>query len=267
MSGTDKAFVGSIPEFYETYLVPLIFDVYAVDLARRVAARRPRDVLELAAGTGVVTRALANEMDDGACIVATDLNQDMLDYAKAKGASRGVEWRQADALALPFGDESFDVVVCQFGVMFFPDKMKAYSEAHRVLRPGGTFIFNVWDALADNEFADVITTALEPVFPHDPPRFLARTPYGYHSKSSIGSDLAAGGFAMRASFETVAERSHAQSADIPVIAFCRGTPLFNEIEAARLDEAIEAATHAIAQQFGPGPVDAKIQALIVTVER
>src|SRR4029077_1873394 len=157
---------------------------------------------EVAAGTGGVTRALASGLPDGVSIVAPDVNQPMLDQAAAIGTKRPVEWRQADAMQLPFRDGTFDAVVCQFAVMFFPDKVKAFSEARRVLGPGGVFIFNVWDRITENEFADTVTTALESVFPEDPPRFLARTPHGYHDRPMIGRDLAAGGFTASPQFTT-----------------------------------------------------------------
>ena len=165
---TDKVFAGSIPKLYETYLVPLIFEPYAADLVNRLASRSLTRVLEIAAGTGVVTRTLASVLPERVSIVATDLNQPMLDHASAVGTQRPVEWRQADAMNLPFPDGSFDAVVCQFGVMFFPDKAKAFSEARRVLSPGGVFIFNVWDRIEENEFADTVTTALESLFPQGP---------------------------------------------------------------------------------------------------
>ena len=142
---TDKRFTGSIPKLYEEYLVPLIFEPYAVDLVNRVASQPLTRVLEIAAGTGVVTRKLASVLPESVYVVATDLNQAMLDLASAVGTTRNVEWRQADAMQLPFEDSVFDAVVCQFGVMFFPEKSKAFSEARRVLRPGGVFMFNVWD--------------------------------------------------------------------------------------------------------------------------
>jgi SAM-dependent methyltransferase len=267
---TDKVFAGSIPKIYDTYFVPLIFAPYAADLARRVAVRPPGRLLEVAAGTGVVTRALAAALPAQAAIVATDLNQPMLDHAAAVGTARPVEWRQADAMELPFEDAAFDAVVCQFGVMFFPDKAKAFAEVRRVLRPGGVFFFNVWDRIADNEFADVVTSALASVFPADPPRFMARIPHGYHDRGTIERDLAAGGLAAVADFATVTARSRAASPRIPAVAFCQGTPLRNEIEArdaARLGEATDAAEQAIARRFGAGAVDGKIQAHVVTVAR
>src|SRR5215471_12536312 len=159
-NATDKVFAGSIPKIYETYLVPLIFQPYADDLARRIASRPVQRVLEIAAGTGVVTRALATALLRSVEIVATDLNQAMVDQAASIGTSRPVEWRQADAMKLPFPDAIFDAVVCQFGAMFFPDKAKAFAESRRVLRQGGVFLFNVWDRIEDNDFALAVTDAL-----------------------------------------------------------------------------------------------------------
>jgi SAM-dependent methyltransferase len=266
---SDKVFAGSIPKLYDTYLVPLIFEPYAPNLANRLRSRSLSRVLEIAAGTGVVTRALASVLPESVSIVATDLNQAMLDQAAAVGTKRAVEWRQADAMQLPFGDATFDAVVCQFGVMFFPQKSKAFSEARRVLRPGGAFIFNVWDRIAENEFADTVTSALESLFPKDPPRFLARTPHGYHDRRSIERDLAGGGFVAAPRIDTLAARSRAASPRIPAIAYCQGTPLRNEIEsrdASRLGEATDVAAAAIAKRFGHGAVDGKIQAHIVSIE-
>jgi len=271
MSNTDadKVFSGSIPKLYDKYLVPLIFEPYATDLVNRLRGRRLARVLEIAAGTGVVTRALASALPESAAIVATDLNQTMLDQGAAVGTKRPVEWRQADAMQLPFQDGTFDAVVCQFGVMFFPDKPKAFAEARRVLRPGGMFIFNVWDRIEENEFADTVTTALASVFPKDPPRFMARTPHGYHERGQIARDLASGGFPTSPQIDTVAARSRAKSPREPAIAYCQGTPLRNEIEtrdAARLGEATDVAEEAIAKRFGRGAVDGKIQAHVVTIE-
>jgi SAM-dependent methyltransferase len=269
VADTDKVFAGSIPKIYDAYLVPLIFEPYAADLANRLCSRSLSRVLEIAAGTGVVTRALASALPESVAMVATDLNQAMLDHAAEVGTKRAVEWRQADAMQLPFGDATFDAVVCQFGVMFFPDKSKAFAESRRVLKRGGVFIFNVWDRIEENEFADVVTTALASVFPGDPPRFMARVPHGYYDHRAIQRDLANGGFARLPAFDTLAERSRAASSKIPAIAYCQGTPLRNEIEArdaARLGEATDVATAAIARRFGQGAVDGKIQAHIVTVE-
>jgi SAM-dependent methyltransferase len=266
---TDKVFAGSIPKLYESHLVPLIFQPYAGDIAQRLASRSPTRVLEIAAGTGVVTRALASALPDRPAIVATDLNQTMLDQAAATGTDRPVEWRQADAMQLPFADAEVDAVVCQFGVMFFPEKSKAFAEARRVLRPQGVFIFNVWDRIEENDFANVVTAAMEAVFPEDPPRFLARTPHGYYDHATIQRDLAQGGFDASPEIVTIAARSRAESARVPAVAFCQGTPLRNEIEArnaGRLGEATDAAAQAIARRFGGGAVDGKIQAHVVSIE-
>jgi ubiquinone/menaquinone biosynthesis C-methylase UbiE len=268
--GSDAVFAGSIPEFYDTQLVPLIFEPYATDLARRIAALAPSRVLETAAGTGVVTRALARALPASTELIATDLNQPMLDHAAAIGTARPVTWQKADAMQLPFDDASFDVVACQFGAMFFPDRALAYAEARRVLRPGGTLVFNVWDRIEENEFADVVTDALAVVFPADPPRFMARTPHGYSDRQTIATDVANGGFNAPPRIETIAARSRAATARAPALAYCQGTPLRNEIEAragATLAEATAACEAAIARRFGTGPIDAKIQAHVVLVDR
>jgi SAM-dependent methyltransferase len=266
----DKVFAGSIPQLYDEYFVPLIFEPYAVDLSARTAARRPGRVLEVAAGTGAVTRHLAVDLPAGSAIVATDLNPGMIARAREVGTARPVEWQAADAMQLPFADASFDAVVCQCGVMFFPDRAAAYAEARRVLRPGGTFLFNAWDRIEDNELADIVTATLATVFPADPPRFMARTPHGYHDTAAIARDVAAGGFAAAPEIATLARRSRAPSARHAAIAYCQGTPLRSEIEArdaARLGEATDRCAEAIARRFGHGPVDAKIQAHVVVVGR
>lgn len=267
MTASDKEFTGSIPEFYDTYLVPLIFDAYASDLAGRVVALAPDTVLETAAGSGVVPRALANRLGPKARYVVTDLNQAMLDHAATKqGSDERIEWRQADALDLPFDKNSFDAVICQYGAMFYPDRVKGYAEAHRVLKPGGRYIFSVWDHIAENEFADVVTLAAAKVFPDDPPRFLARTPHGYHDIGVVRQDLNAAGFS-DISVDTMEEVSRAPSPRHPAVAYCQGTPLRNEIEArdaSLLEHVTDRATSAIAARYGNGPVSAKIQAHIFT---
>ncbi|MEU3460495.1 class I SAM-dependent methyltransferase [Streptomyces sp. NPDC006733] len=269
VTGCDAVFAGSIPEFYDEYLVPLIFEPYAEDLARRVANLAPAQVLEIAAGTGVVTRAVARALPGPVDLVATDLNQAMLDHAEAVGAVRPVRWQQADALRLPFADASFDVVACQFGVMFFPDTARAFAEARRALRPGGTLLFNVWDRIEENEFADIVTHTLADVYREDPPRFLARTPHGHADLNVFVKDLAKAGFTAAPHCETITARSRAASAHVPALAYCQGTPLRSEIEeraGADLAEATAACAAAIAQRCGPGPVDGRIQAHVISIE-
>lgn len=265
----DKQFAGSIPHLYQTYMVPTIFAPYAEDLAGRLRGRDLARVLEVAAGTGVVTRALAAALPADVAIVATDLNQAMLDEADKVGTPRPVTWQQADAAHLPFGDGAFDAVVCQFGVMFFADKAQALGELRRVLRVGGVLIFSVWDRLVDNEFTDCVTDALATLFPDDPPRFMARTPHGYHDRQRIEDDLRQAGFTAPIHFETRAERGRAESAETLALAFCQGTPLRNEIDArdpAKLEVAIRVSTEALQSRFGAGPLEGKIQAHVVTVE-
>ena len=270
MAETDKVFAGSIPDLYDRLLVPLIFEYYARDLAARVAQANPTHVLETAAGTGALTREMAARLPANVTVTVTDLNQPMLDHAAARLRNdRRFVWRQADALTLPFADQTFDVVACQFGAMFFPDKVKGYAEARRVLKSSGRFVFNVWDRIDQNDFADVVTDALATVFPQDPPRFLARTPHGYHDVARIREDVTAAGFASVA-IETLATTSKAASPRDAAIAFCQGTPLRNDIEArdaARLEEATQAAAEALARRFGSGPIEGRISAHVVTAVR
>lgn len=266
MSETDKVFTGSIPENYDRYLVPLIFEGFAADLAQRVASLSPAAVLETAAGSGVVTRALTPSLRPDATYFVTDLNQPMLDYAATRQTADGrISWRKADAQALPFENATFDVVFCQFGVMFFPDRQSGYREAKRVLKPGGRFLFNVWDRIEENVFANDVTNALGEIFPNDPPRFLARTPHGYHDTALIRSELENVGFS-NVAIETRAEQSRASSPRHPAIAYCQGTPLRNEIEArdaGRLEAATDYAASAIANRHGTSEVAAKIQAHVI----
>lgn len=266
MAESDKLFSGSIPKFYDTLMVPLIFAGYATDMAALVAASSPGSVLETAAGSGVVTRALAPLLGANARYVVSDLNQPMLDYAATRlGSDSRIEWRQANALQLPFEDASFDVVCCQFGAMFFPDRVAGYAEARRVLRPGGRFVFSVWDRIEENAFADEVTHAVATVFPHDPPRFLARTPHGYHDIALIRADVGRAGFAS-IGIETHEKVSRAPSAREVATAYCQGTPLRGEIEArdaGLLQLATDRATEAIAGRHGEGPVAGKIQAHVI----
>jgi ubiquinone/menaquinone biosynthesis C-methylase UbiE len=266
MTESDKVFAGSIPEIYDTCLVPLIFEDFAEDLAERTAALSPETVLETAAGSGVVTRALAAKLDCDARYVVTDLNQPMLDRAASmQEPNTRIAWRQADALNLPFDDASFDAVCCQFGVMFFPDRVAGYAEARRVLRHNGSFLFNVWDRIETNEFADAVTDAAGKVFPDDPPRFLARTPHGYHDVALIREELSNAGFS-KISIATLEEASRAPSPRHPAVAYCQGTPLRNEIEArnaALLDLVTDRATETIAERYGDGPVSGKIRGHVI----
>lgn len=270
---TDKVFTGSIPRLYQEHLVPMIFESYAVDLAQRLAsslsAKPNAKVLELAAGTGVVTRHLAALLPATTSITATDLNPAMLAIALHIGTPLPVTWEPADALKLPFADGAFDAVVCQFGVMFFPDKSKAFSEARRVLKPGGVLLFNVWDKIEENELADTVMTALAALYPSDPPSFMARTPHGHYDLAVIARDLKLAGFNAPPQFTTRAARSHAASARVAAVAYCQGTPVRAEIEArdsTGLSQATDAAEKALIQRFGTGAIDGKIQGFVVSVE-
>ena len=257
---TDTSFTTDVALLYESTLVHLIFRPYARDLAERARDLAPSSVLEIACGTGVVTRALAEALSEECDIVATDLNEAMVAHGREVGTTRTVTWRQADVMALPYAEAIFDVVVCQFSVMFFPVRVAAYREVRRVLRPGGSFLFNVWNSIEQNEFADVVTKAVSALYPQDPPQFLARTPHGHGSPTEIESDV------RNAGFETCAliqrdEVSVAAAPRLPAVAYCQGTPLRNEILAREpdgLERATAVAEKALASRFGVGRIEGRI---------
>jgi ubiquinone/menaquinone biosynthesis C-methylase UbiE len=269
MSATDVAFAGSIPALYERYLVPLLFLPFAEDMAGRLKDLRNGRILETAAGTGVVTRAMAKALPPEVEILATDLNQAMLDLAATRLQEPNVRWQQADAQALPFEDAAFDAVVCQFGVMFFPDKQAGYREALRLLKPGGRFVFSVWDRLEANPVSQAVSEAVAELFPDDPPRFLERVPFGYADADRILGEVERAGFE-RVEIDEVEKVSLAASPREPTIGLCQGAPLRSEIEArapGRLDEITEKAARAIAARFGPGPIENRMRALVITAWR
>ncbi|MDR7103048.1 class I SAM-dependent methyltransferase [Croceicoccus sp. BE223] len=261
----DVAFAGSIPALYEECLVPVIFRPYAQDLAARAAALAPRRVLEIAAGTGIVTRLLAEALPD-AEIFATDLNPDMLAIAETRWSAPNLSFRVADAQDLPFADDSFDLVVIQFGAMFFPDRVSAYAGMRRVLAPGGTLLFNAWDSLAANPGSDVIQRAIAAAVPEPKPSFLPRTPFGYHDMAQIERDLRAAGFGDVA-VERVEKTSPPATGALLARGLCLGSPVFGELslhgDAAR-DEALAAA---IAAAEAAEPDDGFAMSALVAMAR
>ncbi len=257
-------FKGSMPAFYDRYLGPIQFVPWAAETAARIGRLKPARLLETACGTGIVTYAM-HDASPATEIVATDLSQAMLDFAAAKRPDAKIEWKVADAQALPFPDASFDMVVSQFGVMFFPDKAKAYSEARRVLKPGGQFLFTVWDKLEHNDLPRVSSEAIGDLFPNDRPSFMARGPYGYNDCPAIERALEAAGFA-RVAAETLKKRIRANARD-HAIGTCQGGPLRNEIEKRDpngLERATEAVTKALEAKFNKGEFEARSQAIFVT---
>lgn len=269
MAAPDTNFTGSIPALYDECLGPLLFEPYASDLAQRVASLSPQSVLETAAGTGIVTRELVKRLGPSARICSTDLNQAMLDIAAAKLSVPNLSWQQADATALPFDDAIYDVVACQFGVMFFPDKHIAFGEARRVLAPGGRFLFNVWDRPELNPIADIINTAAIEMFPENPPLFIRRVPYGYNDADAIALTLEKAGF-RDIVFHRLAKRSRGASAREVAVGFCQGTPLRNAAEAmgaGMLDALTAHATRLLENRYGTGPVEDGMQAIVFSAIR
>jgi SAM-dependent methyltransferase len=262
---SDRDFTGSLPDVYDRNLGPLLFSPYADDIGERASATRAGNILELAAGTGIATKALATWLP-AAHIEATDLNESMVALAAARRPLPAVRWSAADAMYLPFENGTFDLVVCQFGVMFFPDRLRAFREARRVLTSDGTFLFNVWDGIGHNDVARIVSAAAGTLFPDDPPLFMERTPYGYADPLPIEDDLREAGF-RHVVYELVAKRSRAPSARDAAIGLCEGTPLRHEIHARereRMRDVIDAATCELERAFGHEAIDGAMRAYVYT---
>ncbi len=259
---TDARWVATMPEVYATSLVPALFEPFAAGLADRAAAQHPRTVLELAAGTGAATSALVRALPE-ADITATDLNPAMVALASARVS--GATWVQADAQHLMFEDASFDLVASQFGVMFFPDKAAAFAETARVLKPAGTLIFSVWDAVEHSDFTAAMCQSLAAVL-GDPPDFIQRVPHGYHDPARIRADLDAAGMRTR-SIERVVLRSRAASTRALTDGFCLGTPLRFELEKrAPLPELLPRLADEMSSKLGEDALDGEMAALFVTAD-
>jgi ubiquinone/menaquinone biosynthesis C-methylase UbiE len=265
----DASFVGNIPEHYDRGLVPIFFVDYAADVARRAAASSPARVLEIAAGTGVVTRQLRDLLPAGARLTATDLNPPMLEVARAKfRPDEQVDFRPADATTLPFPDGSFDAVVCQFGVMFFPDKDKAYREIHRVLAPGGRYLFNVWDSHSYNKVGRIVHEVAGGFFPADPPQFY-KVPFSCHQIDPIKESLISAGFT-DITVAVVALEKEIPDAGHFARGLVYGNPLIDQIRArggVNPDQVVDALAHALRAEFGEDPGRMPLQAIIFSASR
>lgn len=261
---TDTSWLDSMPAVYDRALGPALFAPFAVYLAGAASALAPGRLLELAAGTGVATSELVAALPDTE-IVATDLNPAMVSYGAAKVP--GATWRPADAQLLDDPDGSFDVVVCQFGVMFFPDKPAAFAEAARVLAPGGTLLVIVWDVVEASPFPAALVAGVAAAVPEDPPSFVVRIPHGYHDPGLIASDLRAGGLEPVA-IERLVLHGTAPSAATLAEGFCRGTPLrFALQERGDLDDLTAAVAAEMTTRLGRGPVEGELAALVVSARR
>jgi len=263
MNDNAANFIGSVPQYYDRHLGPIIFVDYAGDMAQRVAACRPARVLETAAGTGIVTRCLRDALAVDAHLTATDLNPPMLEIARQKfRPGELVEFRPADAMALPFAADSFDAVVCQFGVMFYPDKDKSYREVYRVLACGGRYFFSVWDMHRYNPFARITHQVASSFFPIDPPQFMT-VPFGYQFEPIKASLIDAGFGDINAAVVRLQK-------DIPdAAAFARGfvygSPLFEQIQArggVDAERVADALTQEFRREFGANPGRMPIQAIM-----
>ncbi len=268
MTATDTVFAGSIPGLYDRYLGPLLFEPYAAEVARRAAAFEPTRILEVAAGPGIVTEALHRAVLE-AEIVATDLNPAMLNVASQRIQSAKVSFKPADALHLQFENGSFDLVVCQFGLMFYPDKVKGNAEARRVLRDGGKYIAVIWDRLDRNPASQIAHEAVAEFYPDDPPSFLARTPFGYSNIAVIERDLRLAGFET-IDCDTIHLVSNPVSAVDAATGLVAGCPLRGEIEARDsdgLDSAISATAEALRSLERDGRLNSHLSAHVVTATK
>jgi SAM-dependent methyltransferase len=264
VSGSAAEFSGSVPGFYDRYLGPVLFEPYARDLVSRLPSGDGLRVLELACGTGIVTRRLREALGESATLVATDLNEPMIAHARAAVPAPGIVWQQADAQALEFEDGSFDVVVCQFGFMFLPDKVQGFREARRVLASGGVLLGNVWESLDANPAPGAIHATLATLFPADPPGFM-KTPYGYHDVERIRGDLALAGWD-DVQLEAVHVRSLGGSAADFAAGFVLGSPLSHELAERGGDpDAVAAAlTDALIPVGGERPFRPALAATVIT---
>lgn len=265
----DNKFLDSIPQAYQEYMAPLIFDPYAADMAERALAHSPTAILEIAAGTGVLTRKIALNLKPNARFTVTDLNLPMLRIAQKNIQDDRITWQLCDALSLPFEDHKFDAVVCEFGAMFFPDHVKAYKETNRVLRQNGRFYFSVWDKISENDFAYAVELALEKYFPNNPPKFMSRTPHGYFDQEMIHNELDTSGFS-EIEFETLTFTSKAPAAKFVAAAFCTGTPLRSEIESripGGLEKATAYVTDVLVELYGSGPLESKMRAFVISAKK
>ena len=268
MTISHSAFVGEIPFYYDKYLGPMIFNQYARDLSARVKVPETGVILETAAGTGIATRELRDIVAAGVHIVATDLNPDMLDLARGKFSDQqNIEFQTGDAQQLPFDDDCFDAVVCQFSMMFFADKLRAMQEAARVLKPGGALLFNVWDSLQHNYLVQTANRCIVHCLSDNPPSFFA-TPFGYHNIDNIKELLFEAGFA-DIEISVLPRTSLAADARSVALGFVLGTPVRVQIAADHqvpLSDIVAAVEKDIGEEFGFKNIREKMQAIVFVAQ-
>jgi len=262
-------FTSSVATLYDEILGPAFFEPYAIETTNRVAALNPQKVLETACGTGRVTNHLRKVLSKSATLIATDISNDMLAVAEKKlSAIKDISWQQADAMNLPFDDESFDAVVCQFGAMFFADRKKGFIEAMRVLKNGGAFIFSVWDKLEFNPVTAASRQILKDFFEGNPPKSMNMA-FSMTDKNDIANQLTETGFT-NIKIETVNKVCIAESAEGLAKAIIDGSTNSDYIKERDANAAPflkKKIAKAISEKFGDHPVKGTMQAIIIAAEK
>ncbi|HEY4908606.1 MAG TPA: methyltransferase domain-containing protein [Methylomirabilota bacterium] len=270
MADRNAAFVGDIPANYDRYLGPVFFHQFADDLTGRLRVTPGMRVLETACGTGIVTRRLLERLRGQGSIVATDLNEAMTEHGRAhvQADPERIAWQPADATKLPFPDGSFDAVVCQFGLMFFPDKAAGVREAFRVLKPGGRYLFNVWDAMALNPIARIAHETAGRFFPADPPTFYT-VPFSLHDPAPTRALLAQAGFD-QIEVTRLEKTGTSPSAADAATGLIEGNPILGAIMERRpeaLADIKRATAAAVAAELGDPPVRIPLYAIVFSARR
>lgn len=266
MASSDTLDPNTMLSIRDRYFAPCSLSPFADDMARRLSRIRMGPLLEICADTGILTQAIASAMSAGLTIIATDPSADAIDHASIKPGMARIAWQLADPRALPFPDATFGIVTCHFGIATLTNRVQSIQEVRRVMKAGGRFVFNVPAHIRHNPVADCMQSAMNTLFPSDPPGFVAHTLHAYADNAAIDDDLTAAGFT-DATYTTVELPCVAASARDIAVGYCLGTPLRSQIEArgpGEAEQVIRTAVAALEKRFGPGPIEAGMRAHIIS---